>query len=417
MSTAELQGKRVLLGVTGGIAAYKAVEVLRRLREQGASVRVAMTRSATAFVGPLTFEALSGQPVLQDVLALEPATEGRSPIGHVELAAQLDLVVVAPATADFLARSVHGRADDPLAAILLATRAPLLIAPAMEHHMWWHDATQANLRLLLERGAETVGPASGALASGAQGDGRMAEPEQIVEAAARLLARGRDLAGRRIVITAGPTREPIDPVRYISNRSSGRMGLAVAREAMRRGAQVTLVHGPLSVPVPVELHAVAVETAAQLREATLQAAEGADAVVMAAAVADYTPAQVADRKLSKQDAPLDQIALARTPDILAELCARRPARLVVGFAAETQDVVERGVAKRARKGADLLLANLVGSAGSGFDDASCQGALIHDDGTVEAFGPISKHQAARLLVDSMARWLASRGGDPAGGSR
>ncbi|MFH1811705.1 MAG: bifunctional phosphopantothenoylcysteine decarboxylase/phosphopantothenate--cysteine ligase CoaBC [Pseudomonadota bacterium] len=416
MCSGELQGKRILLGVTGGIAAYKAVEVLRRLREHGAVVRVAMTRAATAFVGPLSFEALSGLPVLLDVLALQPSADGRSPIGHVELARDLDLVVVAPATADFMARTVHGRADDPLAAILLATRAPVLIAPAMEHHMWWHDATQANLRGLLARGIYTVGPARGSLASGASGDGRMAEPEAIVEAVSEILARGRDLEGRRVVITAGPTREPVDPVRFLSNRSSGRMGVAVALEAARRGARVVLVHGPLTVAIPQQLQAVSVETAEQMHAATFDAARGADVVIMAAAVADYAPAQVADHKLSKQEQPLERIELVRTPDILAELCARRPARVVVGFAAETQDVTARGQAKRARKGADLLVANLVGSADSGFDVDTSRGAIIFGDGTAREFGPVSKHDVARLLVDAIVHTLASHDETGAGES-
>ncbi len=406
MTTPDLSERTLVLGVTGGIAAYKAVDLLRRLRERGARVRVTMTRAATAFVGPLTFEALSGQPVLIDVLALDsvPGAD-RARIGHVALAAEADAVIVAPATADFLARAASGRADDPLGAILLSTRAPLLIAPAMEHHMWWHDATQANLRTLIERGASVVGPAEGALASGAVGSGRLAEVADIVAALDTLLGRRQDLLGRRLLISAGPTREPVDPVRYLGNRSSGRMGFALADEARRRGAEVVLVHGPSSRPLPATARTVAVETAAEMHREVLAAAPGVDAVIMAAAVADYTPATTADHKLSKGEHPLERIELVRTADILAELCQTRAAPVIVGFAAETQDHVERGKAKRARKGADLLLANLVGVADSGFDVATSQAALIHADDRVEDLGQVSKLEIARRLLDAVAAKL------------
>jgi len=407
MSEKTLSGRCVVLGVTGGIAAYKAVELLRRLTELGARVRVVMSRAATAFVGPLTFEALSGAAVVTDVLALGPVSgdaDGRR-IEHVALAEEADVLVVAPATADFLARAALGRADDALGALLLASRAPLVVAPAMEHRMWSHPATQANVELLRARGAQLVGPEEGPLASGARGVGRLAEVSTILTAVVDAGAAARDLAGRHLVVTSGPTREPIDPVRFISNRSSGRMGFAVAAAAQRRGARVTLVHGPCALPAPAVAEQIAVETAAEMHQATLGAAAGADAVIMAAAVADYSAASVAAQKLSKQEQPLDQIALVRTPDILAELCTARTARVVVGFAAETHDVAARARAKLARKGADLIVANEVGGADSGFDVATSRATLIFADGREQDLGLVPKQTVAARLLDAVVGLL------------
>jgi len=402
-----LEKRIVVLGVTGGIAAYKAVELLRRLRELGADVHVAMTRAATAFVGPLTFEALSGHRVFCDVLELEAggaASDLR--IGHVALAQQANAVVVAPATADFIARAATGRASDALGALLLATRAPLVIAPAMEHHMWSHPATSANVQTLVERGVRIVEPEEGPLASGAIGRGRLAAIETIVGAVLEALGGKRDLIGRRLVVTSGPTREPIDPVRYISNRSSGRMGAAIASAAAQRGAAVTLISGPTSVPLPALDAVIPVETAAEMQRATMAHARGADAVIMAAAVADYAPSVAAKHKLSKSEQPLDQIELVRTPDILAELGATRPARVIVGFAAETHEVLEHGRDKLVRKKVDLIVANRVGTAESGFDNANSEAALLFADGRVKILGLVSKDEIASKLLDAVVELLA-----------
>ncbi|MBN2360102.1 MAG: bifunctional phosphopantothenoylcysteine decarboxylase/phosphopantothenate--cysteine ligase CoaBC [Deltaproteobacteria bacterium] len=401
-----LDNRVVVLGVTGGIAAYKAVELLRRLRELGADVHVAMTRAATSFVGPLTFEALSGHRVFSDVLDLDAGGAAGVQIGHVALAQTASAVVVAPATADFLARAAAGRADDALGALLLATRAPLVIAPAMEHHMWSHPATRANVQTLVERGARLVEPDEGALASGATGRGRLAAIEAIVGAVLEALGGKRDLVGRRLVVTSGPTREPIDPVRYISNRSSGRMGAAIAELAAQRGARVTLISGPVSAPLPPLDAVIPVETAAEMHRATMDQARGADAVIMAAAVADYAPSAAAKRKLSKSEQPLDRIELVRTPDILAELGATRPARVIVGFAAETHEVLEHGRDKLLRKKADLIVANRVGTAESGFDSDDSEAVLLFADGRVKVLGLVSKEVVAARLLDAVAELLA-----------
>jgi phosphopantothenoylcysteine decarboxylase/phosphopantothenate--cysteine ligase len=405
MSSNALSGRAIALGVTGGIAAYKAVDLLRRLVEAGARVRVVMTEAATAFVGPLTFEALSQAPVVTDVLGLGAGGGRGLRIEHVALADEVDAVVVAPATADFLARAAGGRADDALGALLLSTRAPLLVAPAMEHKMWRHPATQANVAILEQRGVHWVGPGEGALASGAVGQGRLAEVDEIVEALGDLLASGRDLAGRRILVTSGPTREAVDPVRYISNRSSGRMGFAVAQAAAQRGAQVTLVHGPCAVPAPAVDTVVAVESAAEMHRETVAAAAQADVVIMAAAVADYAAASVAERKLSKGEQPLHHIDLVPTRDILAELCTSKAGRLIVGFAAETHDVVSRAQAKLARKGADLIVANLVGTEDSGFDVSTNRATLVFADGRAQDLGLLSKEQVAERLLDAIVELL------------
>jgi len=405
--TNPLDNRIIVLGVTGGIAAYKAVELLRRLRELGADVHIAMTRAATSFVGPLTFEALSSHRVFCDVLELDAgAGTADVQIGHVTLAQRASAVVVAPATADFIARTATGRASDALGALLLATRAPLVIAPAMEHHMWSHPATQANVRTLVERGARIVDPEVGALASGDSGRGRLAAIETVVGAVLEVLGSSRDLEGRRLVVTSGPTREPIDPVRFISNRSSGRMGAAIAALAAQRGAQVTLISGPVKAPLPVLATVISVETAAEMHQATMAHARGADAVIMAAAVADYAPGEVAKRKLSKSEQPLDRIELVRTPDILAELGAARPARVIVGFAAETHQVLEHGRDKLLRKKVDLIVANRVGTADSGFDNPNSEAALLFADGRVKVLGLVSKDVIATRLLDAVVELLA-----------
>ncbi|TVP89215.1 MAG: bifunctional phosphopantothenoylcysteine decarboxylase/phosphopantothenate--cysteine ligase CoaBC [Thioalkalivibrio sp.] len=341
---------RVLLGVGGGIAAYKSCELVRRLRDAGCEVRVVMTRGGAAFVTPLSFQALSGQPVRVDLLD----AEAESGMDHIALARWADRVVIAPATADLIARLAAGLADDLLTTLCLATEAPILLAPAMNRVMWEHPATQANHRLLEQRGVRMVGPESGGQACGETGAGRMAEPRSILHAL--LGSASGPLTGQRVLITAGPTQEPIDPVRFIGNRSSGRMGVALAAAARDAGAEVRLVHGPLGVPLPAGVQAVAADTAEAMHAAVLEHLEGVDLFIGAAAVADYRPRAPADQKL-KKDAPGMTVELVRTPDILADVAARRPRPFVVGFAAETTRLRENARAKMERKGVDMIAAN------------------------------------------------------------
>ncbi|MBD8058784.1 bifunctional phosphopantothenoylcysteine decarboxylase/phosphopantothenate--cysteine ligase CoaBC [Cellulomonas sp. JH27-2] len=389
---------RIVLGVTGGIAAYKAVLLLRLLREAGHDVRVVPTRAALEFVGRPTWEALSGQPVTTDVF------EDVDQVAHVAIGQRADLVVVAPATADLLARAATGQADDLLTATLLVTRAPVLVAPAMHTEMWQHPATVANVATLRERGVHVLEPASGRLTGADTGPGRLPEPEEIA-AAALALVGPRDLAGRHVVVSAGGTREPLDPVRYLGNRSSGRQGVALARTAAARGARVTLVGANLSVPAPHGVDVVPVETAAQLRDAVRSAAKDADVVVMAAAVADYRPVSPAGTKLKKTGVP-PVLELVETVDVLAELAhdRLRDGQVVVGFAAETGDddasVLEHGRAKALRKGADLLVVNAVGD-GQGFGTTENDVTILDGSGTVVARTSGSKDAVADVIWDTV----------------
>ncbi|MEU8827897.1 bifunctional phosphopantothenoylcysteine decarboxylase/phosphopantothenate--cysteine ligase CoaBC [Streptomyces sp. NPDC048636] len=353
---------RVVLGVSGGIAAYKACELLRRLTESGHEVRVVPTASALQFVGEATWSALSGRPANTEVW------ESVHEVPHVRIGQSADLVVVAPATADLLAKAAHGLADDLLTNTLLTARCPVVFAPAMHTEMWEHPATRENVATLRRRGALVIEPAVGRLTGVDTGKGRLPDPEQIFELCRRVLDRGerageRDLAGRHVVISAGGTREPLDPVRFLGNRSTGRQGYALARAAVARGARVTLVSVNSELPDPAGADVVRAGTAAQLREAVLKAAADADAVVMAAAVADFRPAHYAQGKIKKREgAEPEPLALVRNPDILAEIstdCARS-GQIVVGFAAETDDVLANGRVKLARKGCDLLVVNEVG---------------------------------------------------------
>jgi phosphopantothenoylcysteine decarboxylase / phosphopantothenate---cysteine ligase len=389
---------RVVLGVSGGIAAYKAVLVLRLLREAGHDVRVVPTRAALEFVGRPTWEALSGQPVTTDVF------EDVDQVAHVAIGQRADVVVVAPATADLVSRAATGRADDLLTATLLVTRAPVLMAPAMHTEMWQHPATVANVATLRARGVHVLEPASGRLTGTDTGPGRLPEPEDIVGATLALVARG-DLTGRHVVVSAGGTREPLDPVRYLGNRSSGRQGVALARAAAARGAKVTLVGANLAVPVPAGVELVTVGTAAELREAVRTVAKVADVVVMAAAVADYRPISPADTKLKKTGTP-PVIELVENADILAELGHERlrDNQVVVGFAAETGDasgsVLEHGRAKARRKGADLLVVNAVGEGlGFGTDDNAV--AILDGAGNVVAEAAGSKDVVAHAVWDAV----------------
>ncbi|WSX41046.1 bifunctional phosphopantothenoylcysteine decarboxylase/phosphopantothenate--cysteine ligase CoaBC [Streptomyces sp. NBC_00963] len=351
---------KVVLGVSGGIAAYKACEVLRRLTESGHDVRVVPTGSALHFVGAATWSALSGHPVSTEVWS------DVHEVPHVRIGQGADLVLVAPATADLLAKAAHGLADDLLTNTLLTARCPVVFAPAMHTEMWEHPATQENVATLRRRGAVVIEPAVGRLTGVDTGKGRLPDPGEIFETCRRVLTRGTaepDLAGRHVVVSAGGTREPLDPVRFLGNRSSGKQGYALARTAVARGARVTLIEANTGLPAPAGADVVHVGTAVQLREAVLKAAADADAVVMAAAVADFRPAAYAQGKIKKRDgqepAP---IALVRNPDILAEISAERvtPGQVVVGFAAETDDVLSNGRHKLRRKGCDLLVVNEVG---------------------------------------------------------
>ncbi|MBW0089205.1 bifunctional phosphopantothenoylcysteine decarboxylase/phosphopantothenate--cysteine ligase CoaBC [Pseudonocardia sp. KRD-184] len=399
----------VLLGVAGGIAAYKSAELLRRLTETGHSVRVLPTASALEFVGAATFEALSGHPVHTGVFADVPS------VPHVKLGQQADLVVVAPATADLMARAAHGRADDLLTAALLTARCPVLFAPAMHTEMWEHPATRANVALLRERGVVVVEPASGRLTGRDTGPGRLPDPAEIAELARLLLERAdalpRDLAGRRVVVSAGGTREALDPVRFLGNRSSGRQGYALARVAAQRGAHVTLVAAHTAdLAAPASVDVVRAGSALELREAVLAAVKGADAVVMAAAVADFRPVALAEHKIKKGSAGPDPLALTTNPDILAELVRERESgQLVVGFAAETGDasgdVLHHARAKLARKGCDLLVVNAVGE-GKAFETPDNAGWLLGADGSESVLAPGSKALLASRVWDAVAPRLS-----------
>jgi phosphopantothenoylcysteine decarboxylase/phosphopantothenate--cysteine ligase len=397
----------IALGVTGGIGAYKAVEVCRLLQKRGHDVVAVMTRSAARFVGPLTFEAITRRPVITS--QWKPAMN--ADIEHISIADGIALLLVAPCTANVIGKFAHGIADDFLSSLYLATKAPVLLAPAMNTNMLAHEAVQANLRTLTARGVRFVEPGEGYLACGWIGKGRLAEPEDIARAAADVLAPAPStLTGRHVLVTAGPTYEDIDPVRYLGNRSSGRMGFALAAEARRRGAQVTLIAGPTRVEPPVVDALVHVRSAAEMHAAVMSIAADVDAVVMAAAVADYTPASRAAGKIAKSDGPLT-LMLTRTPDILADLGtlrsrlgAGRP--LLVGFAAETDNMLARARDKRARKQVDLIVANDVSRSDRGFDVDTNAVTIIGEDGEQDV--PVqSKERVAAVILDRVEQLLAS----------
>jgi phosphopantothenoylcysteine decarboxylase/phosphopantothenate--cysteine ligase len=387
-----LDGRELVLGVTGSIAAYKAVVLLRELTRLGASVTVCLSEHARAFVAPLTFRTLSGRPVLTDLF--DPHSEDA--VEHVALAERAAAIVVAPATANVIAKAAHGIADDFLTTLLLAARCPVLVAPAMDGGMWEHAAVVANVATLRARGVTVMEPDSGALASGLSGRGRFPEADAIIAALGAVLAPVQDLTGERLVVTAGPTREPIDPVRYISNRSSGKMGYNLAAAALHRGATVTLVSGPTGLTPPAAATFVPVHTAEEMREAVLRHLPGATIVIKAAAVADYRVRRPSDIKIKgKRDLTLE---LTPNPDILAEVAASRSGAFVVGFAAETNDVAANARAKLEAKGIDLLVANDVSQAGIGFDADDNEVLLIDRWGGTRALPRMSKSAVADAIL-------------------
>jgi len=397
-----LNGRRILLIVSGGIAAYKSLDLIRRLRTGGAAVRCVMTEAAHQFVTPLSVASLSEDKVYGDLFSLTDESE----MGHIRLSREADLVVVAPATADLIARMAAGMANDLASTTLLASDKPVLIAPAMNAMMWAHAATQANLATLAARGVMRVGPGAGELACGEVGYGRMAEPAEIVEAIAGCLARDRRLAGRKALVTSGPTREPIDPVRYISNHSSGKQGHAIAAALAALGAETVLVSGPTHEPTPAGVRLVAVETAAEMLEAC-EAALPLDVAVMAAAVSDWRVASASARKLKKDGKAAPSLGLVENPDILATLARRhndRPA-LVIGFAAETDDIVANAVAKRTRKGCDWILANDV-SLGTQTFGGDRNTIHLVDAAGVEDWPVMTKIEVAQRLAERIAGALS-----------
>jgi phosphopantothenoylcysteine decarboxylase / phosphopantothenate---cysteine ligase len=389
-----LEGRRIVLGVSGGIAAYKAIDVCRRLVDGGAHVVPVMTRGATRFVGTATFSALASERVHTSLF------EDADPIPHTRLGQSADLVVVAPATARVIGSYAAGISNDLLTATLLATEAPVVVCPAMHTEMWQHPAVQDNIATLARRGVHIVAPEEGRLAGGDTGRGRLAAPQTIVEACEAALAASRDLSGLTVVVTAGGTREPIDPVRFVGNRSSGKQGHALAAEAAARGAKVTLIT-TVDLPVPAGADVVRVETAAQMDEAVRDAADGADVVVMAAAVADFRPTRVAATKLKKQ-AGVPEIVLEPTVDILAGLGTRKRAgQTLVGFAAETDRVRQNAASKLVAKGADIIVANDVTAPGAGFEHDTNQVVILDADGTERDVPLADKRAIARAVFSAV----------------
>ena len=397
--TMELNGKRIVLGVTGGIAAYKAAELVRLLGKQGAEVQVAMTEGATHFVTATTFQALSGKPVYLD------QWDARMPnaMAHIDLSRAADLIVVAPASADFLARIASGMADDLLATMVLARDCPLLVAPAMNRQMWENPATQRNIAQLQSDGVEILGPASGEQACGEVGAGRMLEPEEIVEAVIAFFAP-KVLAGRKVLMTAGPTFEAIDPVRGITNLSSGRMGYAVARAARQAGAEVTLVSGPVGLAAPQGVERIAIRSALDMHAAVMARADEADIFIGVAAVADYRVANAAEHKLKKDTGGIPPIQLVENPDILAEVAAMKDGPFCVGFAAESRNLEEYAQTKRRKKNIPLIAGNLIQD-GFGGDDNRL---VLFDDQGTHPLTPAPKSVLARQLVEHIAQLLTGK---------
>ncbi len=393
--TAGEKEKTVIIGVTGGIACYKAVELVRLLVKDSLAVQVIMTRAAMEFVTPLTFQTLSGKPVATESFNLTQESE----IGHINLADSADLFVIAPATANVIGKIAAGIADDLLTTVLMATQAPVLIAPAMNIHMYENPILQENIRKLRRIGYHFMEPAEGYLACGYEGKGRLPEPEKILEEI-RSLLRKKDLLGERFLITAGPSREPLDPVRYISNRSSGKMGYALARAAVRRGAGVVLVSGPSAIEPPSAVRLIPVNTAAEMRRAVLEQFPECTAVIMAAAVADYRPVDASSKKLKRGKAPLD-IRLEPNPDILRELGRRKNGKLLVGFAAETEELIANATRKLHEKNLDLIVANDVTQAGGGFDGDTNIATIVDRSGASDSLSLMTKDELADRIYDHL----------------
>jgi phosphopantothenoylcysteine decarboxylase/phosphopantothenate--cysteine ligase len=393
-------GKNIVIGVCGGIAAYKAVDIVSRLKKAGCNVKVIMTKAATEFVTPLTFRELSGSPVVTDMWE-EPKTWN---VQHIALANWADAFLVAPVTANVIGKIANGIADDVLTTTIMATKAPILLAPAMNTNMYLNPVTQQNLAKLVSLGYQVIEPATGMLACGIEGPGRLPEPAVIVDKLLNLLDRCQDLKGKRILITAGGTREPIDPVRYIGNRSSGKMGYALAEAAARRGADVILISGPSSLPVPDRVTIKRVETAAQMHAAVLAEFDTVDIVIKAAAVADYRPEMVAEQKIKKSGETLT-INLVKNPDILLDLGQRKKRQLLIGFAAETQDLMIHAQEKLTKKNLDMIVANDVTLPGAGFNIDTNIVKIIYKNGDIEELPQLSKQQIAEILLNKISEML------------
>lgn len=402
-----LKGRNIVLGVTGGIAAYKSADLASKLSQAGAIVDVIMTEAATHFISPLTFQTLTHRPVVIEMFALLKEME----IAHTSLAERADLLIVAPATANTIAKMAQGIADNMLTATFLSTTAPVIVAPAMEERMYENPATQANLSTLRERGVVIVGPAYGRLASGRIGKGRLAEVSEIIGTIRMVLGREGELAGKRVLVTAGGTREPIDPVRFIGNPSSGKMGYALAEEARDRGAEVTLISAPTTLAKPVGVKFVAVETAKEMFDGVMSAIPESDILLMAAAVADYRVENRARRKIKKEEREEITLRLVRNPDILSEVARRRDEMakplVVVGFAAETEDLVEKARAKLLKKKLDLIVANDITSPDSGFGVDTNRVTIIDREGNIEALPLLKKTEVAEIVLDKATELLGS----------
>ena len=400
-ATLSLANKQILLGVTGGIAAYKSADLVRRLQDAGARVQVVMTPAAQEFITPLTMQALSGNPVHTQLL--DP--EAEAGMGHIQLARWADLVLIAPATADFIARLSQGMGNDLLTSVCLATAAPIALAPAMNQGMWHNAATQANLELLRTRKIHLFGPADGGQACGDIGPGRMLEPLQLVDAAASLFTTG-SLAGKKVVITAGPTREALDPVRYLSNHSSGKMGYAIAQAAAEAGARTILISGPTQLATPARVTRIDVISANEMLDESLKAAEDCDLFIAAAAVADYRPAQQAPQKIKKGTSDTMTLELVKNPDIVASVASLNPKPFVVGFAAESENLLEHARAKLTRKNVDLIVANNISDSRIGFNSDDNAVTLVDANSTTE-ISQRSKQQLARELIAHFAQTITT----------
>jgi phosphopantothenoylcysteine decarboxylase/phosphopantothenate--cysteine ligase len=398
---------RITLGVTGGVAAYKAAELVRRLQQDGFSVQVVMTRSAREFVTPLTFAALSGQKVITDLFGDSSGGEANfeSAIEHIAVAQRTDLLLIAPATADIIAKFARGIADDFLTTLYLASTAPVVIAPAMNVNMWNHSATQENIEMLRARGVKIVEPAKGYLACGMTGPGRLAGQEDILAAVREVFKAQQDLEGETILVSAGPTCEDLDPVRYLTNRSSGKMGYAVAEAAARRGAKVALISGPVNLETPAGVERIDVRSAEEMHRAVVERFARASIAILAAAVADYRPVERRDKKIKKTEAPL-AISLEPTTDILAEVGRRKGHKIVVGFAAESDHVAENARKKLSSKNADLIVANDVTAEGAGFDQDTNIVTLFSRDGRDLALPKLPKSEVAQRILDEIVRLRA-----------